>query len=311
MERHCRTTEHRIGNFILFESLSEDELILELMSLIDKNTYSALYRNGSMPEQLKQLFGSVSELFSEIDRCSISRNIGVTDLAQIILRLPNNYKEREVTLQLTAADHTSLSDRASKTLIHELLKEQCTFISRIDDLTLQLKKVEANKYLSLSTAVDNTTPFFTDFSLEGGLISHTKEDVWSSIYLRQELPVKGKFELNLQLVAFKSKSLMFGVGIGSLRKLQSSHSYQGSVMLCLSEGQTSIYERCGRNKATRGIVFEEGDRIAMKIDLDNLTLSWWLGDIQIAWTRVQKDHLDKQLSVRCEMLGTGDTVRFC
>lgn len=96
-----------------------------------------------------------------------------------------------------------------------------------------------------------------------------------------------------------------------MKKMQSSHSYQGSVMICLSEGQTSLYEKCGRNKATRGIAFEEGDRITMKVDLENCTLSWWLGDIQIVWTRIQREHVGRQLHVKCEMLGNGDRVRFC
>lgn len=114
----------------------------------------------------------------------------------------------------------------------------------------------------------------------------------------------------MELTTFRSKCLMLGIGVNNLRKMQNSHSYQGSIMMCLSEGQTSIYERCGRSKATRGIAFEEGDRIIMRIDLDNLTLSWWLGDIQIIWTRILKEHLAKQLYVKCEMLGTGDQVRF-
>jgi hypothetical protein len=108
------------------------------------------------------------------------------------------------------------------------------------------------------------------------------------LFLKQELPSKGKFEVDLELVTFKAKCLMIGLAIGNLKKMQSSHSYQGSTMLCLSEGQTSVYENYGRNKATRGIIFDEGDHLKMKIDLDNLTLSWWLGDIMIIWTRIPR-----------------------
>jgi hypothetical protein len=54
-------------------------------------------------------------------------------------------------------------------------------------------------------------------------------------------------------VRFRNKSLMVGVAVGGHKKLQSSHSYAGTIMMCLSEGQTSLYEKGGRKKATKGI----------------------------------------------------------
>jgi len=224
----------------------------------------------------------------------------------MILYLPNTFKQRRVTLQLTEVDPAKLSEKATGVVINGLLQDKHSLIGRIDYLTSQLKKVEASNYQPLSAAIDISTPYYGDYSVKDGVIVHTKEEVWSSIYLRQELPSKGKFQLNLELIKFRDKSLMLGIGVGSLRKIQSSHSYQGSVMICFSEGQTSVYEKCGRSKASRGIAFEEGDCITMKIDIDNLILSWWLGDIQIVWTRIQKEHVEKQLYVKCEMFGVND-----
>jgi hypothetical protein len=64
---------------------------------------------------------------------------------------------------------------------------------------------------------------------------------------------------------------MIGLCIGNLRKKQSGHGYQGNTMLHQGESQTSLYEKGGRSNAYRVIVYDEGDRLKMKIDNDSVT----------------------------------------
>lgn len=42
-----------------------------------------------------------------------------------------------------------------------------------------------------------------------------------------------------------------------------------------------------------------------------LTISWWMGEIMIIWTRIPKDLVEKQLSPKIEMMGVEDQIRFC
>lgn len=54
-------------------------------------------------------------------------------------------------LQLTEADPTKLTEKATGLVINGLLQDQCSLVSKLEELTLKLKQLEENKYQSLST----------------------------------------------------------------------------------------------------------------------------------------------------------------
>ena len=94
MEPHCRTAEMKIGNYTLVQTLDGDLLMLAVVSLVDRRPYSATYRNGTLIEELGVLFGSVATMYEAVELCCQTRNIEITDIAQLIVRLPNNFKQR-------------------------------------------------------------------------------------------------------------------------------------------------------------------------------------------------------------------------
>jgi len=69
MEPLSDTTETRVGNYTVIRTLEGDVLILEVVSLIDRQSYSTVYRNENLSPEFKVLFSSVNAMSEVIGLC--------------------------------------------------------------------------------------------------------------------------------------------------------------------------------------------------------------------------------------------------
>lgn len=204
------------------------------------------------------------------------------------------------------------------------------------DFEIQLKELEMDKFDRLERVVkklatkshedaslegyhkltfepDKTLNSFNNIVQDGDGFSSKANGAWTSLWSAATIPNSGKHYCEVELVRWGhgNCNLMFGLCSSTLKPQQSSYGQADSVSLYLQNNNScSLYERGGNFRPGSFGYFEEGDRILMKINMDNGVVTWCFGGETIMMTRIGRDLRAKQLHIKAEYLYTTEKIRF-
>lgn len=233
-------------------------------------------------------------------------------------------KTKDSGITATDLGHLRFSILACKVGAREIRK----------DFEIQLKEVEMDKFDRLERVVkklnskqadnldgykkltfepDKSLGSFANIIQDGDAFSNKLNGNWMSVASSVPVPDKGKYYSEIELVkwAGTNRNLMFGLCTGTAKTANSSYSHVESISMYLPNNNTSsLYERAANIRTGSFGLFEEGDRITMRINMDTSVITWCFGGEVFLMTRIGKELKAKPLFLKIETCYTTEKIRF-